>query len=170
MKGGNMTRKNKKGLSTIIATLLIILLTLVSVGIIWVVIRNVVQGGTNQVSLSQKCVNVALSAVTVLPTANFSAFQVTLKRGSDSEGSLGVKLNVFGPNNNSGVGDFAGFSELTPLGTLTKTIISGQGQGLPFPNVTVSGAVGTNKIEFTAYFRDASGVTQLCSQTNTFTF
>ena len=40
-------KNNKKGLSTIVATLLIILLTLVAVGIIWIVIRNVVQTGTD---------------------------------------------------------------------------------------------------------------------------
>ncbi len=170
MKGGNMKRKNKRGLSTIIATLLIILLTLVSVGIIWVVIRNVVQGGSNQIDLSQKCVSVALSAVTVLPTGNLSTFQVTLKRGSDSEGNVGVKLNIFSPINNSGVGDFAAFGELSPLGTLTKTIVTGGQVSGFFPNLTAPGAAGTNKIEFTAYFRDASGVTQLCSQTNSFTF
>lgn len=36
-------KKDSKGLSTIVATLLIILLTLVAVGVIWIVVRNVME-------------------------------------------------------------------------------------------------------------------------------
>lgn len=159
MKGGSMTENNKRGLSTIIATLLIILLTLVSVGIIWVVIRNVVQSGTNQVDLSQKCIAVELSAVTVNETSAGN-YAVTLKRGSDSQGDLGVKVNVFNATNNSGIRDFGSFGELDALGTLTKNVTT-------YPLSIVPNGV---KVEFTAFFHDDSGNDQLCSQTGSFTF
>ena len=42
MKRGSIGIQNRKGLSAIIATLLIILLTLVAVGIIWVAVGNIV--------------------------------------------------------------------------------------------------------------------------------
>jgi hypothetical protein len=37
--------KNKHGLSDTVATILIIILTLIAIGIIWVVINNIVNGG-----------------------------------------------------------------------------------------------------------------------------
>ena len=43
-------RFNSRGLSTIIATLLILLLVLIAVGIIWIIVKNVIQGGAEQIS------------------------------------------------------------------------------------------------------------------------
>lgn len=45
---------NKKGLSTIVETLLIILLTLVAIGIIWIVVRNVVLGEMPQYKITKE--------------------------------------------------------------------------------------------------------------------
>jgi len=153
-----MRIQNRKGLSTIVATLIIILLTLVAVGIIWVVIRNVVESGAEQVDISQKCLAVELSAVSVTESAG--VYSVTLHRGSDSQGDIGVKVNVFsGLTTNSGVLEFGAFGDLDALGTVTKT-------------VPESGAIltGGDKIEFTAYFKDDSGDPQLCSHTYEETF
>ncbi len=84
-------KNNKKGLSTIVATLLIILLTLVAVGIIWLVIRGVVQGGADDVNISSKCLASEV-AVTQVNSAGVDVYDVTLnrKRGTDEIG--GVKL------------------------------------------------------------------------------
>ena len=157
-----MRIQNKKGLSEIVATLIIILLTLVAVGIIWVVIRNVVEGGAEQVDISQRCLAVELSAVTVNETSS-GAYSVTLRRGSDSQGDIGVKVNVFlGTTTSSGVMDFGAFGDLDALGTVTKPV-----------NTNIAPAVlvtpGDN-VEFTAFFKDVSGNEQLCSRTNTYNF
>ena len=157
-----MKLQNRKGLSTIVATLIIILLTLVAVGIIWVVIRNVVEGGAEQVDISQRCLAVELSAVTVNETSS-GAYSVTLRRGSDSQGDIGVKVNVFlGTTTSSGVMDFGAFGDLDALGTVTKPV-----------NTNIAPAVlvtpGDN-VEFTAFFKDVSGNEQLCSRTNTYNF
>ena len=42
-------RRGKRGLSTIVATLIIILLVLVATGIIWVVVRNDIKGNAEQI-------------------------------------------------------------------------------------------------------------------------
>ncbi len=86
-------KNNKKGLSTIVATLLIILLTLVAVGIIWLVIRGVVQGGADDVNISSKCLSSEV-VVTQVNSAGGDLYDVTLnrKRGTDEIG--GVKLVV----------------------------------------------------------------------------
>lgn len=156
MKRGSIGIQNRKGLSAIIATLLIILLTLVAVGIIWVVIRNVIQGGAESIDLSSKCIAVELNAVTVTDLGS-GLYNVTLRRGSDSQGDIGVKVNVFqGPTTSSGVQDWGAFGELDALGTVTRP--------------TTIPLTGGDKVEFTAFFRDASNNDQLCSQTNNFLF
>jgi hypothetical protein len=58
-----LKRGGSKGLSTIVATLLIILLTLVAVGIIWIVVRNVIQNGAEQVSLGKFTLNLKIEQV-----------------------------------------------------------------------------------------------------------
>ncbi len=58
--------KKTKGLSTIVATLIIILLVLVAVGIIWVVVRNVIEGGAQQIQGSNDCLAVEVKPTKVL--------------------------------------------------------------------------------------------------------
>ncbi|MEK6840922.1 MAG: hypothetical protein AABX79_03135 [Nanoarchaeota archaeon] len=162
MKRGSIRMQNRKGLSTIVATLIIILLTLVAVGIIWVVIRNVVEGGAQQVDISQKCLAVELTGVTVNETAVSSGiYNVTLRRGSDSQGDVGVKANVFsGQTTSSGVIAFGAVGDLDALGTVTRSIDTNTATAVP----------GGDKVEYTAFFLDSSGNEQLCPQTKSFNF
>ncbi len=51
---------NKKGLSSIVATLLIILLVLVAVVIIWVVVSRIVREGSDQIELSKVTLNLEI--------------------------------------------------------------------------------------------------------------
>jgi len=53
----------KKGLSTIVTTLIIIVLVLVAIGIVWIVVRNVIQTGTEGVSLNQFTLNAEIMNV-----------------------------------------------------------------------------------------------------------
>jgi len=78
-------RKNKRGLSTIVATLLIILLTLVAVGIIWVVVRNVIQGGAEQISLGKFTLDLEIRSVA--RNAGTNSMDIKLKR-NPGEGEL----------------------------------------------------------------------------------
>lgn len=66
-------------MSTIVATLLIILLTLVAVGIIWVVIRNIINQGAEQVSLGKFTLNLEIKNVAIDP-ATPSNINVKIKR------------------------------------------------------------------------------------------
>lgn len=145
--------KDKRGLSAIVATLIIILLTLVAVGIIWVVIRNVVQSGANQVDISSKCLAVSLEAVGVVNTSN-TVYSVTLKRNAGGEDLGGVKITIQNNTDSSAVLDFG---NIVALQTKTTT-------GL-------AGVVNANKIEFTPFFLDSSGNQLLCPQSSqTFSF
>ena len=147
--------KNTKGLSEVVTTLIIILLVLVAIGIIWVVISGVIKGGAGQIDVSTKCIAVDLSALSVNETSA-GVYDITLHRGSGGDELGGVKITLFNSTVNSGVLDFG--VALTELQTTTKSIDTGL-------NVTEG-----NKLEYTAYFLDASGNPQLCSQTGTFPF
>ena len=151
--------RNNKGLSAIVATLIIILLTLVAIGIIWVVIKNVIQGGAESVDLNTKClaINLQANSVTESPAGTYD---VTLKRNAGGEAFGGIKVSVFNGIVSSGIKDFG---TLTELQTRTVSIDTNTGTG-------ITAVTGGNKIEFTPFFLDSSGNEQLCSQTSTFEF
>lgn len=147
--------ENKRGLSAIVATLIIILLVLVAVGIIWVVVRNLIQGGAEQIDISTKCIAIDLRAVSVASVVGEAGnYSVTLKRMAGGETIDGVKIALFNETTNSGV--LNEFEDFTVLDTRTETV--------------VAGITNANKLEYTAYFLDTSGNEKLCPQTNSFTF
>ena len=87
----------KRGLSSIVATLIIILLTLVAVGVIWVVVQNLLRSGAEQAELGTytldleiKSVQVAGEDVTVVVKRNagegeFVGMNFVFSNGTDSE-------------------------------------------------------------------------------------
>lgn len=145
--------KNTKGLSTIVATLLIILLTLVAVGIIWVVVKNVVQGGTEQVDIDAKCLQASVVATKVVnitaPANGFGTYDVTLTREGSGEAIGGVRL-VFMNSSES-------ISEVVDVETDLK------GMETITVNRPLSKVTNPNKVTAVAYFLDADGNEQLCS-------
>src|SRR3989304_5627712 len=54
-----------KGLSDVVTTLVIILISLVAIGVVWVVIQNVIQKGSEQVELGQFTLDLQIKAVQV---------------------------------------------------------------------------------------------------------
>jgi len=78
----------KRGLSTIVSTLLILLLVFVAVGILWVVVRNVIQGGTEQVSLGKFTLDLAIEKVTIAG----NTLSVKVKRNSGAGTFTGLNF------------------------------------------------------------------------------
>ena len=155
MKGGYMI-KDKRGLSAIITTLLVVVLVLVAVGIVWAVISGVLTGGVEDIELSAKCLNVDVKATAVLCTgANPDVCDVTLERtGTETDAIAGVKL-VFRDSTagtNSGVID----DDANVEALAGRTI-------LDVPTTLIA----PDSVEVTPYFTDASGNEQLCAQTTT---
>ena len=62
--------KNKRGLSEIIVTLLLVMLSIVLVGIVFVVVKNIVKNGTQQTSFQfgSLFLNLKLQKVSIDPT------------------------------------------------------------------------------------------------------
>jgi len=152
---------NKKGLSTIVATLLIILLTLVAVGIIWVVVRNVIQGGTDQMEIDAKCIqaNVVATNVAVFSVnASANNYNVTLSRQSGDEAIGGVKL-VFTDN-----------AETSSFIWTRPGDIAALGNAMEFVSIPVADLAVPSKVNVVVYFLDGSGAEQFCPTQNPFSF
>ncbi len=146
--------KNKQGMSAVVTTLIIILLVLVALGIIWVVVRNLVQGGAEQVGLSQKCQEVEITAVKINETSS-GVYSVTLRRTGSGDEIGGVRVVLSNGVDYSDVLDFG--IALGPLETKTNSSMN-------------AGISGANEIQVTPYFISDLGEVQLCQNTVTTEF
>lgn len=150
--------ENKKGLSTVVTTLIIILLVLVAIGIVWIVVRAFIETGVQTVDLTAKCLQIDLKATAVSLVSGTENYDVTLRRGSGGSVFNGVKflfLDSTGATGPSSVIDSLG--NIEELATITKTI---------------DGEFDTaDTVEVTPYFIDSSGNQHYCGgQTDSFTF
>jgi hypothetical protein len=157
--------KGKKGLSDIVVTLIIVLLSLVAVGIVWLVISRIVQSGASGLDINAKCLSVAVdveSAVCV-PGATNHACNVTFSRagtgGTDEIG--GVKL-VF-RDTGTGISSLQPINSDGDIAPLVGKKVTDVDTGIPIANAVT-------KIDVTVFFKDSSNREQLCSQTNSFEF
>jgi hypothetical protein len=149
-------------LSTVVTTLIIILLVLVAVGIIWVVIRGVIEQGTVSADYSVKCLSVDVRVVNVSGCSGGGPINcnVTISRNSGGETISGVKLVFYDDQmqdqeNLSFLVDSPG--NIDPLITATR-IVSG-----------IDIESSPEKVEIIPYFKDDSGNEQVCSQKQAFT-
>ncbi len=153
--------ETKKGLSAIVATLLIILLTIVAVGIIWVVIRNVVQSGAEQVEIGAACASVDLStsAAVCVGTGGGGNWtcNVTYYRGSGGEAIDGLRVTL-----SNGL---TSFTQDVPGDVSVGATRTQPGINTGLLNTTAK----PNSVQIAAYFDDASGTPQLCNPSGEFT-
>ncbi|MDD5012395.1 MAG: LamG domain-containing protein [Candidatus Nanoarchaeia archaeon] len=74
---------NKKGLSTIIITLILILVSLVAIGIFWVVVNNLIKGGTENISgLGRFTLSAEIKGVSIDNSSNEITLSVERKAGA----------------------------------------------------------------------------------------
>ena len=155
MKGGKKTMnfENKKGLSTIVTTLIIILLSLVAIGIIWVVVSNVIEGGAEQSEINAKCLQIDIKATAA--GCDGGDCNVTYRRSSGGDDIDGIKVVL---SNGQESFTHSVSVNVQPLSTNTTTTIA-------------TGLAGNiSSVQIAAYFIDASGNEQICATTSTFEF
>lgn len=146
--------ESKRGLSTVITSLIIILLVLVAIGVIWVVVRNFVETGSESVDIRTKCIatDVRITAMACMANGNCN---VTLERKTGDDEIGGVKL-VFTSGTTSGnVTDIAG--NIATLTTKTQNNFDAQ----------IVGELVPTKATATVYY-SVEGEDKLCDITNTF--
>lgn len=89
--------RNTKGLSAVVTTLLIILLSIVAIGIIWVVLRNVISSGSEQINLGQFTLDLSIKSAYI----DGSSVLVGVRRSPGSGELTGVKFVFFNGTSSS---------------------------------------------------------------------
>jgi len=172
MKGGKIM-KDKKGLSTIVVTLIIVVLSLVAVGVVWAVVNGLLKSGTQSADITTKCLGVSVEATkancTIIgsPGNKFCAVALT-RTGSGSDPIAGVRL-IFSNSSSGTVGssslDIPG--DVAPLASKIAMLSGSTSAAL---NTTLITSVGVDNVKVAVYFTDSSGNQQLCQQQSSFDF
>jgi hypothetical protein len=130
LRGRNL---RKRGLSPVVANVLIILLVIAAVAIIWAVVRPAIEGTGEKITETTECISLDLSVVSC-SVSDIDNVVIAIKRGAGEVGLDVVRLVVDGSVYDSGT---------TPV-----TIVSGQ----PIPQelgTTTYGVVDT-AVDFTS--------------------
>jgi hypothetical protein len=128
---------NKRGLSTVITTLIIVLLVLIAVGIVWVVIRNIIEQGTEDIDLGKFTINLQVKQITVNP----SDIGVTVKRNPGKGELTGIKFLV-----SDGV-QTQEFEETTAMGELGEQTFNLPYSGLVKEVENINGLISWWKLD-----------------------
>ena len=83
--------KNKRALSAIVANLLLVLLVLIAIGIVWVVVHNLISGGSNTIGINQFTIALDIKSAYVLNSNIF----VTVQRNSGEGNLTGIRFVFF---------------------------------------------------------------------------
>ena len=150
--------KNKQGLSTVITTLIIILLVLIAIGIVWVVVRNLINQGARTGDITTQCLSIDMSITGVTGSCNpTGGCAVTIYRGAGGGNVDGVKM-VFMNKSTSTTTDIMDIAtSFEPLGTYVEK------------NQTAF-TFGVDNVQITPYIKDSTGKEQLCPQPVSFDF
>jgi len=141
---------NKKGVSEIIITVIMVGLVLVAIGVVWYVINNVIGGQTGNINTAEKCLGVSLNVVGANCTGlTPNTCRVLVKRNAGGDSFTGLKIVFYTQDGTSSTIDFSG--DIAPLQTINRTV--------------ADAPANAKKVELTPYFNDASGIPQVCSQT-----
>jgi flagellin-like protein len=148
---------NKKGLSAIVTTLLVILLVLVAVGIVWGVVSRVLNQGAESFDIQTKCLSLDVIATSTTCTTVGGACDVIVERtGSSSEVFTGIKVVV--KNSVTGLGSDV-ITEVNNIETLGTSTIA-------VTNVPAD----SNLIESTVYFTNNAGEEVNCPNPGEYNF
>jgi hypothetical protein len=146
-------KSDKKGLSTIIVTVILIGLSLAAIVIVWVVVSNLLNTGAADINIRSKCLEVNIAATYANCTTGGNCTVLLERTGTGSEDIGGVKFVFKNVTDSSPVVD-----------------VSGNVPQLSGRRVTVANPLNaTNDVEVTAYFTDTTG-NHLCTNTNGFGF
>ena len=125
-----MLNKNRKGVSEVVANVLIVLLVIVGIAVIWSVVKPTVDKGAQGIKTGSECLSLSLEAVSCTYTG--TAATVIVKRNPGAGNFENLEL-VFSDGTNSGsvsaspVVTQAGITELStkPLSVAIPTSVTG---------------------------------------------
>lgn len=149
---------NKKGVSQVIITILMIILVLGAISIIFVMANGLLKQGSDEISMTQSCLKINVVATRLV--CEDESCNVTLNRKAGGDDIAGVKL-IFKNSDSRVVGenveDVPG--NIPELGTkVAKDKPHGLEGELP------------DTVEVAVYVLSESGEEQICTQTREFKF
>lgn len=136
--------KRVKGLSTVVSTLLIILLVFIAVGVLWSVVSNFVNEGSQSVDLDSACLDITVTPTNIVDLGD-DVYNVTIFRSGGTDEIGGVKL-IFYSESDSFQYDVSG--NIAALGVKTVTV------PVDIPNSETLRAI--------IYFTSSSGKNESC--------
>lgn len=143
---------NKRGISNIIATLLLVLLVIVIIGIVWVIVRNIVSSANSGISLGGITLNLKITQA-VKGTNNLS---ITIQRQQGAGNLVGVNFIV---------------SDGSTYETIKQNATLDVYQGRTFNLIPQQIIAGSAKIVSIApIYIGGNGLQQVGSVTDTYTF
>jgi len=148
----NKIYNDKRAMSAIVTTVIIVALALVAIGIVWAVINNILNESSGDVDFSQKCIDSIVSATSASCNST-GGCNVTLERTSGSIDIGGVKLI---------------FSNSTTKGSAQT--IEGNIAEFGVKSVTSVGVANATKVEVVTYFEDDAGLAKNCPGSTTYNF
>ncbi|MAG78869.1 hypothetical protein CMI40_00645 [Candidatus Pacearchaeota archaeon] len=100
--------KNKRGISALITTLIMVLLVLVSIGIIWAIIQNIITGGVEQISLGKLLIDLKIED----PKLVGDNVSLRVNRGIGEGDLVGIKFVVSNDSDTKVVEENSAIKEL----------------------------------------------------------
>jgi hypothetical protein len=156
---------NKKGISTIVVTVILVALSLVAVGVVWAVVSGVIGSSTSSAEIADKCLKAGIAATGVTcDTATPAICSVTFERsGTNNEVISGIAL-VFKDTDAGTISEKIDNEDLAGLATNVERLVPKKIDLIPAKINTPS------SVEVTVYFNDKSGNPVYCPTNQPFNF
>ncbi len=140
----------RRGLSAVVSTLIIVLLVLVAIATIWVVVGPMIEKGTSQIDITNKCLLVEVKPISGEYNTTSGIVEVRIKRtDSSADNPAGVKVIAYSQE-----------------GQINSTIYEGEIKPLDEikVNINVKGDATIEKVSAIAFFEDNTGVKRYCEK------
>ncbi len=148
-----MNSKNRKGISSIIATLILLLLTIVLVGIVWAVVSGIVKTSTEGATSGAQCFNSGID-ITSASCTGAGVCNLTVQRTLGTDVIGGLRAVFLDKNGAGNVTDIDG--NIQTLGTARLV------------NQPI-GVVNVSEVDVAIYFTDTAGNKNVCSSPTKYT-
>lgn len=152
--------KNKRGLSAVVTTLILVLLVIVAIAIVWAVVNQLIRNRAGDIDIRQKCIESTVRPTKIICSVKGNCESITLEREGQGSGTIGgVIVGIVsdaGKKTEKIAGDFIKLGETEVLDT--EINIAG---GKP----AAYWGVNPDQVEARVYFLDSTNTERQCEPT-----
>ena len=151
---------NNRGISNIISTLIFVLLTIVLIGIVWVLVNNIVSNSSKQAANSAQCLNTQIQVTAAQCNYGGTSCNITVQRSTGSDTVNGIQVVVSNSSGQSAAGTIP--TDNNTFQTLQSVV--------GYFNLTATPVVNVTTVQAVIYFASANGQKQICPSADAVTF